>query len=558
MLSFDKTNWRLSSVSVLVTGIALLVVGRLFFLQVSSADEYRNAAERQHTIATLTTPRRGNIFFEDRSGRLIPVAVTKRVYMLTGNPQKMQDLEKSYNLLSAITEIDRVDFFAKSKDTDKTYVVFKKDLDKDIAARIADLELEGIWPVEEETRVYPSGTLASHVLGFLGFEQDEKIGRYGIEQQYEELLKGESGKKLFRSQQDGSDIVLTIDPNIQSFSAKRIAAVKEERHADSAGVLVINPQTGEILAMEALPLFDPNEYGQVEDYDVFLNPFVQKVFEVGSIFKPLTMAAGLDARAVTEETSYFDAGKVKVGDKVINNFDGKGRGWQTMSNILEQSLNTGSVFVMQQLGVRAFRDYIENYGLGEFTGIDLPNEVKGNLSNLASGREVEFATASFGQGIAVTPLSLASALSSLGNGGKLMKPYIVKKVMLNDKVVETNEPTFRRQVLQPTTSERISRMLTHVVDTTLANGKVKIPGYSIAAKTGTAQISNKGRSGYSDQYLHTFFGYAPSFDPKFLVLLYLERPQGVRYASETLSMPFRDIAEFLINYYEIPPDVLHD
>ena len=190
----------------------------------------------------------------------------------------------------------------------------------------------------------------------------------------------------------------------------------------------------------------------------------------------------------------------------------------------------------------------------ETTGIDLPNEVESNLSNLHSNREVEFATASFGQGIALTPISLATALSSIANGGELMRPYIVSKRMKDGVVQEVTEPKVRRRVISQGTATIVSRMLVHVVDVALAGGQVKMPGYSIAAKTGTAQIPKQGESGYSEEYLHTFFGYAPAFDPKFLVLLYLERPQGVRYASETLSMPFKDMVEFLINYYEIPPD----
>ena len=197
---------------------------------------------------------------------------------------------------------------------------------------------------------------------------------------------------------------------------------------------------------------------------------------------------------------------------------------------------------------------MQRYGLEETTGIDLPNEVESNLSNLHSNREVEFATASFGQGIALTPISLATALSSIANGGELMRPYIVSKRMKDGVVQEVTEPKVRRRVISQGTATIVSRMLVHVVDVALAGGQVKMPGYSIAAKTGTAQIPKQGESGYSEEYLHTFFGYAPAFDPKFLVLLYLERPQGVRYASETLSMPFKDMVEFLINYYEIPPD----
>lgn len=569
-IASDSTQRRLPVVRMCILLCAASIVGRLFFLQITHAEYYRAQAERQHAIALLTTPRRGDIYFMDKTGRLVPAASTRRVYALSGNPHMIGDVDRTYTALAEVLPIQRDDFFRLARDTEHSFVSFQKDIEKDTADRIAALELPGIWLVEEEARGYPAGPLASQTLGFVGFDGDDRVGRYGIEQQYEDALQGKEGsvvgersafgslltigRTLFYPKQDGFDVVLTIDPNIQSFAASVLRDTARAWHARSAGVLIMDPKTGAILAMEALPSFDPNTYNTAEDYNIFLNPFTQSLFEVGSIFKPLTMAAGLDAHAVSETTTYTDTGSVHVEGAVIRNYDGKARGVQNMTNILEQSLNTGSVFIMRQLGIGAFRTYIENFGLGDATGIDLPNEVAGNLQNLHSGREVESATASFGQGISVTPVSLAAALSSIANGGELMRPYVVSRIMRNSTVVQETVPDVRRRVLKTETTQTVSRMLTQVVDTVLAGGAVKIPGYSIAAKTGTAQIANKNSAGYSEEFLHTFFGYGPSFDPRFLILLYLERPQGVRYASQTLSTPFYDLTQFLINYYEIPPD----
>jgi len=266
------------------------------------------------------------------------------------------------------------------------------------------------------------------------------------------------------------------------------------------------------------------------------------------------MAAALDAHVLTPETTYVDEGKLTIDGRTIENFDGKGHGVQSMTQVLEQSLNTGAVFAMRRLGGQNLRKYFEAYGLQDPTGIDLPGEIKGNLRNLASNREIEFATASFGQGVAVTPIELASALASLANKGEAPRPYVVSRVVRGSDVIQETQPRMRGRTVTPETSQTISQMLTLVVDNTLAGGTVKMPAYSIAAKTGTAQISNKGGKGYSNDYLHTYFGYAPSFDPRFLVLLYLEKPQGVKYSSQSLTDSFKDIVRFLISYYEIPPD----
>ncbi|OGZ43870.1 MAG: hypothetical protein A3J55_00340 [Candidatus Ryanbacteria bacterium RIFCSPHIGHO2_02_FULL_45_17b] len=552
----------------LLVGMAGVVLIRLFFLQVSYADVYGETAAKQHAIAFSSLPTRGDIFFSDRQGALVPAAVTKRAYMLAGNPQKITDIAAAYEELARIMNFDKEEFFSRASAT-STYAVFLKDIPKEKAEEVMRLQIPGVWIAGEEGRIYPEGLIASHALGFVGYVDNERVGRYGIEQQYEKILAGFSGdstdrrskggflssfgKTSLTEKKEGADIVLTIDPHIQSISHQITADLMEKWDAVSAGILVIQPQTGAILAMESLPSFDPNAYNTVKDYDVFLNPFTQKVFEMGSIVKPLTMAAGLDAYAVSEATTYYDAGFVRVRDAEIKNYDGKGRGTQSMYDILDQSLNTGAVFVMQQLGMPQFKDYMERFGLGDTTSIDLPQEIAGNMQNLEVGREVEYATASFGQGIAVTPMALATALSAIANGGELVRPYIVDRVMEGDTLVTKTVPSVRRRVLRQETTEIVSRMLSKVVDKTLAGGLVAMPGYYIAAKTGTAQMADAD-GGYSDSYLHTFFGYAPAFDPQFLVLIFLEKPVGVRYASQTLSEPFHKLSEFIIHYYGILPD----
>ena len=309
MRSLEETEGRISYVFIVVVVLSLVVLGRLFFLQVTQAEEYRNAAERQHSISLLSTPRRGAIFFEDKDGRLVPAASTRRMYTLSGNPQKILDPQKTFSILQSIVELDEADFLAKARDKTRSYVVFKKELSKETAALVADMDIPSIWLQEEEKRVYPSSKIGAHVLGFLGFVENEKVGRYGVEQYYEEVLKGTKqsinaddnasilslGRKLLNLEENGSDLVLTIDPNVQSFAATRIAEVQKEWGAVSAGVLILEPKTGKIVAMEALPGFDPNQYNTVTDYQLFLNPFAQKVFEVGSIFKPLTMTRGMCA-----------------------------------------------------------------------------------------------------------------------------------------------------------------------------------------------------------------------------------------------------------------------
>jgi cell division protein FtsI/penicillin-binding protein 2 len=316
---------------------------------------------------------------------------------------------------------------------------------------------------------------------------------------------------------------------------------------------VIDPTSGEIYAMGTYPTFDPNNFSQ-EKVGVFSNPLVNARYEMGSIIKALTMAAGLDAGVVTAKTTYNDLGSLTMNGSTIRNYDHKGRGVIPMQEVLNQSLNTGVSFVVSKMGNAKFASYFENYGLGETTGIDLPGEIHGDIRGLKSPRDIEYATASFGQGIALTPIETARALCTLGNGGILNFPHIVKKINYDiggSKIITASTTPVR--VLKQSTSEEITRMLVVVVDKALKGGKYNNPHYSVAAKTGTAQIAVNGKYSEND-FLHSFFGYFPAYNPKFLVLMYLVKPQNVSYASDTLTIPFMNMRDFLISYYNVPPD----
>ena len=282
---------------------------------------------------------------------------------------------------------------------------------------------------------------------------------------------------------------------------------------------------------------------------------MENVLECGSIVKPLIMASALDAKAVSPSTKYEDRGSVWVEKKEIFNFDEKARGVVNMQEVLNQSLNTGMVFVYQKLGKERMKDYLLSFGIKDKTGIDLPNETSGLVSNLNSPREIEFANASFGQGIAMTPAEMIRALAALGNGGKLVTPHLVKSIKYEDGTSREFEYASVQTKISPQTSEEITSMLVKVMDEALKGGKGKIDRHSVAVKTGTAQVAREdGKGYYEDRYTHSFFGYFPAYDPKFIVLLYAVNPKGIEFAAQTWADPFLDIAKFLLNYYEVPPD----
>lgn len=565
-------TFRIRTLSILVFLFASVLVGKLFFIQVIYGKEYSDRADRQYVTSATPIFDRGSIYFQEKNGNSVSAATLKTGFILAINPKELTDAGKIFEALNAITPIDRNSFFLHADKKDDPYEIITSHLPQDIGERIAALNLHGVILDKERWRFYPAETLAAQALGFVGYANNDVLtGRYGLERFYNDVLRRES-KDLFVNffaevfanvaqtifygdENREGDITLTIEPQVQSFLEQALAQVSSTWKSDSVGGVILNPKTGAIYAMGAFPSFNPNTFNTEKNQGVFPNPIVENVFEMGSIIKPLTMAAGLDSGAVTPETEYYDAGSVTLDGATIKNFDGKGRGRVPMQEILNQSLNTGSVFVMQQMGKEKFRNYFKSYELGEETGIDLPNEATGIITNLDSPRILEYATAAFGQGIAMTPMETARALAALGNGGILITPHVVDSITYRTGLSKKITYNKGKQVLKPDTSETITRMLVRVVDEALVGGTVKLPRYSIAAKTGTAQIAKEnGRGYYEDRNLHSFFGYFPAYEPRFLVFLYTINPKDVKYASQTLTTPFINIAKFLLNYYEVPPD----
>lgn len=564
-----NSDTRLRYLSVVFLIAASILTAKLFFLQIIRSEDYKAQADRQYERPVGQTFNRGNIYFASRDGKNLSGATIQTGFSLVIDPTKLQNQETIYSALNAIYPLDYVNFLARAEKSDDPYEEIGSHLTVAQTKAIAALNLTGVKLVEQKWRFYPGGVLAAHVIGFMGYQGNDYSGRYGLEKYYDKLLQREEpfsfsnflGQgQIFLGLTDSAnlanqsgDIVTTIEPTVERFLEHELEAITADWQPSLTGGIIMDPKTGAIISMAALPTFDPG--GKQSDVKHLANPLVERVYEMGSIVKPLTMSAGLDAKVITPATTYNDQGVITLGDQEIGNYDRRGRGIVSMQEVLNQSLNTGAVYVMQQLGGERFAKYFQDFGLsGEKTGIDLPNESGGLADNLKSKRAVEYATASFGQGIANTPLAMTTALSALANGGALVRPFVTKEIVYETKLSHETSPVIRRQVISNGAASTTTAMLVKVVDQALLGGKERLPRYQVAAKTGTAQIRQPGGGYYSDRYLHSFFGYFPASNPRFTIFLFAVEPQGAEYASATLTKPFFNLTKFLLNYYQIPPD----
>lgn len=437
-----------------------------------------------------------------------------------------------------------------------------------------ELVLDGISYVMATYRFYPENNIGSHILGFTSSASEDQEGNYGLEGFFNEELLGKYGSiktergadrnviivndREYIEPEKGVDLVLTINRSIQFFICNKLDESAERHGADGGSIIVMEPETGAIIAMCSWPNFDPNKYEDVEDIKIYNNPVIFDQYEPGSIFKSITMAAALDQGRITPETLYNDEGQVMVDGwpKPIKNSDCDthgGWGEVNMNIVLEESLNTGAIFAMRQIGAEIFSKYVKDFGFGEKTGIELETENAGDIKNLTGKKiqEIYAATASFGQGITVTPLQMISAYNAIANGGILMKPYIVKEIIHSDGTKDITKPTQLRRVISQKAATLVSGMMVNVVEGGHAKN-ASVEGYWIGGKTGTAQVASSDSRGYGSKTMHTFVGFAPADEPVFVMLVKLDDPKDVSFSASSAAPLFGEIAEFLLNYYQVP------
>ncbi|MEK7609519.1 MAG: penicillin-binding protein 2 [Patescibacteria group bacterium] len=567
----SKQRFRARLILACIILIAGSLVLALYSIQIIDGKSYVAKADRQYIKSANSVFDRGSIFFSTKDGTYPAAATLTSEYLIYMNPKLIKDPVGTYQALSQYIKLDQEQFMRKAALVNDPYEELARKVGESIVQSISALSLRGIGILKESKRSYPGNQLAAHALGIIGENNGLVEGRYGLERTYEDVLArtGVGGSANIFAQLFSSiggsvsggksggrgDIVTTIEPTAQGYLENVLAKTSTEWKPDEIGGIIMDPQTGNIVAMAALPSFDPNDTSKVKDPAVFSNSLVENAYEMGSIMKPLTIAAGFDSQAITSSFTYDDTGTITLSGKKISNFDGKARGVIPVQEILSQSLNVGVATVALKVGKDDFSKYFLSFGLGSKTGIDQPNETSGLASNLKTGRDIEIATMAYGQGIAVSPMAMTRALSILANNGKLVTPHIVQEIDYLDGTKKKINPDLGTSVLEKQTVEDVTGMLVKVVDTALRKGALKMEHYSIAAKTGTAQIPDPVTKGYyPDRYLHSFFGYFPAYNPKFIIFLYQKYPKGARYASETLVNPFNDLTKFLIDYYNVPPD----
>lgn len=543
-------NWRINTILLFLILFGAAISCRLAYLQVLQGEVFRALAKGQYEIFEPMLGRRGEIFLSSKNSDTLLLATNKNWQFCYISPRDIKDKSLVVSKLSEVLDLDENLILKKVEKKESLFEVIKHRLTIKEIQDIKNLNLKGIYLGEELLREYPQKFSASHIVGFLGGDGG---GQYGVEGYWNQELKGKEDR--YYLPKAGDDIVLTVDSNIQRQAERLLSKAEQDLNIEGGQIIVIAPDSGEIIALAHLPNFDPNQYqryAQEDNLKIFQNGAIQELFEPGSIFKPITMAIALNEGKITPQTTYIDNGAVKIGGYTIYNYGSRAYGESSMTKVLEKSINTGAVFARSQVNNDVFLDYLELFGIFKETGIGLQGEVFSRNEEFKKGYEINFATASFGQGIEMTPMQVVRAFCVIANGGQLIEPHIVKKVESHGNGTTEIQPQITpSNVISSKTASKLTAMLVSVIENGFGK-QAKIPGYYIAGKTGTSQVPEKGV--YSpDKSWQSFIGFAPAFNPQFLILVKLDNPE-TRTAEYSALPIFRDLAEYIIHYYQIPPD----
>jgi cell division protein FtsI/penicillin-binding protein 2 len=557
--SSSGVRLRIITLMAVLSAGTLILAGQLFRWQVLEHQTFLALAEKEHQAEDVIRPHRGTIY--DRNGFLL--AADTFQYEVSASPTMISDPYATADRLFPLLGMSRVETLA-ALTSDAPWVPLAREISQSLGETILRWDITGIQVESRPRRVYPGNTLAAHVLGFVN---DNDRGFYGVEGYYDAMLRGVAGLRQgerdpfgysipigpgqYVPPRQGKSLTLTIDRTAQYIVEKELADAVARYEAESGSVVVVNPETGAILAMASWPTYDPNRFAETDSAS-FPDPAVSEQYEPGSVFKVVTLAAGLDAGAIKPETVIYDGGVIEVGGRSIYDWDRQPHGTVDMTTVLAKSLNVGAAQVAVMLGKERFYTYVRRFGFGRITEVDLDSEGPGTLKTPgdADWHESDLGTNSFGQGIAVTPLQMTMAVAAIANDGLLMKPYIVQQIQEDDRTLWVQPTVVRRAVLAQT-ARTLTDMLAVAVqqETELA----QVPGYRVAGKTGTAQIPVPG--GYHPTLtVASFAGYLPADDPAFVVLVVINKPKTSPWGNQVAAPVFANIAKQLVVLFDIPPD----
>lgn len=575
---------RLAGFVVILILVFLSFIGETFRVAILKNDYYRALAKDQQIITADIAPKRGVIYLTDpvspNSKTILAESVERFALAVTPKNVPPNRRKEIAHLIDPYVGEKNQNEIIKVFEKNSLYApplahgLVKKEVEE-IAQKIDpkiklnfDAEsgniiyfTNGIMFLREFDRFYPEDNLLSQIVGFVNYQGE---GKYGLEGFYNNELRGTRGSVALEKdnqgellqevgaiqRENGAQLSLTIDLNIQYFVEKRLAKAMEDYKAESGTVIIMEPGSGAVLALANLPDYNPNEFAKTE-YEKFMNPAINKQYEAGSVMKPFTIAAALDLGVIDKEMKNDFPSSVTIGSYTISNVADKSYPNTDIIGILDNSINTGTVWVAEKLGNEHFYNYLKNFGFGAKTSIDLTGEIEGELPDWKKWKDIHRATISFGQGDAVTPIQLITGYNVIANNGILMRPFILKeKVNAKGEKIKT-EPQEVRRVISENTALELRKMLQHVVEYGHAK-HAAVTGFSIGGKTGTAQIPLP-EGGYSeDQTIQTFAGMGPISDPKFVILVVLHKP-NTQYADSSTVYVFSDIAKFILNYWQIKP-----
>jgi cell division protein FtsI (penicillin-binding protein 3) len=548
-------RWRISLLLCLFSFLLLVVWVRAYQLQVLQSPKLATLAERQYQRIVPLVPKRGALY--DRKKE--EMAITMEVDSIFAQPEKVTHIQVTAQKIGGILGKKREILLKKLKE-DKPFVWLERGISSHQRAAIEALNLEGVDFLKEAKRFYPQGEIGSQVIGFAGIDSR---GLAGVELEYDEFIRGQPGFILIpkdalgraistqatgvRHSEEGCDIILTIDKNIQYVAEKELKKAVHACSARGGMVMVMNPKTGEILAMSAQPSFDPNHFATAPAH-LQRNRSLTDTFEPGSTFKVFLLASALEAQVVSPRDVFFcENGSYAVGGKIIH--DVHKYGWLSVEEIIKYSSNIGASKVGKKMGREKLYPFLKGFGFGSKTGIDLPGEVPGFLPPPSSWSEVGLANISFGQGVSVTALQLTTALAAIANGGVMIRPYAVKAVMdRQGNVLKGNQPKVVRRIISQETARTVTSILKKVTQEGGTGKTACLSEYETAGKTGTAQKASSTGRGYSDKRIGSFVGFAPVENPQLVILVVIDEPQGTSYGGVVAAPSFKAIGEQVLPY----------